>query len=80
MKSKGGEPYRIERRTANKRTGAPLSGYAIDVTIRVNGQEAYFLQDHNTARNVMPHNNREELVNTILSELERNHAEHFGHL
>lgn len=79
MKTKGGTPYRIERRTAHKRTGEQLSGYALDLSIRVNGDEAYFLQDHNGTRNVMPHNDREELVETILNELERNHKEHFGH-
>lgn len=78
-KTKGGDPYRVERRTKNKRAGKPLSGYALDVTIRVNGEEAYFLQDHNSDRNVMPHNNREELVETLLQELERNHREHFCH-
>lgn len=57
----------------------PLSAYAVDVTIRVNDQGAYFLQDHNSPRNTMPHNNREELVETLVSELERNHIEHFGH-
>lgn len=79
MKSKGGVPYRIERRTKHKRGGKPLSGYAVDITIRVNSGEAYFLEDHNSTRNVMPHNNREELVDTILDELKRNHVEHFGH-
>jgi hypothetical protein len=79
MKMKGGNPYRIERRMAHKRTGEQLSGYALDLTIRVNGDEAYFLQDHNSSRNVMPHNDREELLGTILDELERNHKEHFGH-
>ena len=79
MKSKAGVPYAIERRTTNKNTGKPLSGYAVDITIRVNGGEAYFLEDHNSTRNVMPHNNREELVETILNELERNHIDHFGH-
>jgi hypothetical protein len=68
----------VERRTSHKGTGKPLSGYAIDVTIRVNADGAYFLQDHNSARNVMPHNNREELVQTLLDELERNHTEHLG--
>lgn len=77
-KTKGGEPYRIERRTKHKQTGRPLSGYAIDITIRVNGEKAYFLQDHNSARNVMPHNNREELVKTLMDELDRNHVEHFA--
>ena len=78
VKSKGGVPYKVERRTTNKRGGGQLSGYALDITIRVNGDEAYFLQDHNSDRNVMPHNNRQELVDTLLAELDRNHAEHFG--
>lgn len=77
-KTKGGAPYRVERRTQNKRGGKQLSGYAVDITIRVNGDQAYFLQDHNSKRNVMPHNTREELVETLLQELERNHLEHFG--
>jgi hypothetical protein len=81
MKQKAGQGYRVECRTTKKRGTGPLSGYAIDVTIRVNGGEAYFLQDHNTVNgNVMPHNNREELIKTLLDELERNHLEHFGHL
>ena len=79
MKTKGGEPYPIERRTTNKRTGKPLSGYALDITIRVNGDEAYFLDDNNSSRDAMPHNNRAELIETVLSELKRNHEEHFGH-
>jgi hypothetical protein len=78
-KTKGGVPYRIERRTKRKQGGGQLSGYAFDLTIRVNGGEAYFLEDHNSDRNVMPHNDRKELVQTILDELERNHNEHFGH-
>lgn len=78
MKTKVGVPYRVERRTKKKRGGGDLSGYAVDITIRVNGEGAYFLQDHNSTRNVMPHNDRRELVQTLLAELERNHAEHFG--
>jgi hypothetical protein len=79
MKSKAGVPYRVERRTINKRTGKHLSAYAVDITIRVNDGEAYFLDDNNNARPAMPHNNRQELVDTLLAELERNHIEHFGH-
>jgi hypothetical protein len=79
MKIKAGTPYWIERRTKRKRGGGPLSGYAVDITIRVNGEEAYFLQDHNSARNTMPHNDREELIETLVGELERHHQEHFGH-
>jgi hypothetical protein len=72
-------PYRIERRTKKKRGGGQLSGYAIDIPIRVNGVEAYFLQDHDSARNVMPHNNRKELLDTLVAEVECNHIEPFGH-
>lgn len=57
---------RIERRTQRKRGGGKLSGYAVDVTIRVNGEEAYFLQDHNSTRSAMPHNDRQELIDTLL--------------
>jgi uncharacterized protein (UPF0297 family) len=78
MKSKSGEPYHVVRRTRNKRSGGQLSGYAIDITIRVNGEGAYFLQDHNSSRNVMPHNDREELVDTLVTELKRHHDEHFA--
>jgi hypothetical protein len=77
-KSKGSEAYRLQRRTKKKGRNEQLSGYALDITIRVNGEGAYFLQDHNSDRNVMPHNNREELTETLLSELNRNHSEHFG--
>jgi hypothetical protein len=73
--------YRIERRTKKMRGTGQLSGYALDLTIRVNHQEAYFLQDHNgTTRPAFPFNNREELIEMIVKELERNHAEHFGQL
>lgn len=74
------EPYGLNRRTKNKTNGKPLSGYAFDITIRVNGEGAYFLEDHNSDRNVMPHNNREELSETIFNELQRHHLEHFGAL
>jgi hypothetical protein len=77
MKSKGGVPYRIERRTKHKRGDKPLSGYAVDITIRVNHQGAYFLDDQNSERLAMPHNNRDELIETLTAELERNHREHF---
>jgi len=40
---------------------------------------AYFLDDNNSERLAMPHNNREELVQTLRDEIERNHVEHFGH-
>ena len=43
-----GVVYPIERRTTRKDGSGNLSGYAIDITIRVNGGESYFLQDHNS--------------------------------
>jgi hypothetical protein len=78
MKQKAGEPYRLERRTGKKRGSGELSGYALDLTIRVNKDGAYFLDDRNSERDAMPHNNREELVETLLAELGRHHDEHFG--
>lgn len=78
MKNKGGEPYHVARRTKHKRGDRQLSGYAMDITIRVNAEGAYFLQDHNSSRNVMPHTDRDDLVQTLVGELERNHREHFG--
>jgi hypothetical protein len=70
-------PYRIVRRTLNKSNGKPLSGYAVDITIRANGKGAYFLEDHNSDANVMPHNDLAELLGTLVPELVRNHQEHF---
>ena len=70
---------RTHPKVLNSKTGSK-DLQMVDITIRVNGGEAYFLEDHNSARNVMPHNNRKELVKTILDELDRNHREHFGHL
>lgn len=78
MKQKNGQPYGLERRLVNKRSGKPLSGYALDLTVRVNGDGAYFLDDHNSDRAAMPHNDRSELIDTLITELERHHAEHFG--
>ena len=78
MKQKDGKPYGLQRRLLNKRTGKALSGYALDFTVRVNGDGAYFLDDHNADRDAMPHNDRKELIETLLSELDRHHAEHFG--
>lgn len=77
-KAKGGVAYRIERRTKTKRGGGQLSGYALDITIRVNAGKACFLEDHNSTRDVMPHNDLKELVETLLAELARNQDEHFG--
>ena len=77
-------PYRIERRTKRKgRAGKPLSGYALDITIRANGEGSYFLHDHNYDRTRggpnSPHTDRVELIETLVHELNRNHREHFGH-
>ncbi len=72
-----GTRYRVERRTVRKGSSKKLSGYALDITIRVNDGEAYFLQDHNGE--TMPFNDRDEMLETLLPELERNHQEHFGH-
>ena len=70
--------YRIERRTDKKRGTGQLSGFALDLTIRVNQGEAYFLQDHNGE--TFPLSSRDDLVEFVVKELERNHEEHFGHI
>lgn len=80
MKMKSGIPYGIERRTQRKKGKDPLSGYAMDITIRVNAGGAYFLQDHNADRNVMPFNNREEFEEILIEAIRSNHREHFGSL
>ena len=72
--------YRIERRRKKKRGGGELSGYALDITVRVNAGGAYFVEDHNGAPGAFPLNNRDECIKMIVKEFERNHREHFGRL
>lgn len=77
-------PYRIERRTERKdRSSKPLSGYALDITIRANGDGSYFVQDHNYDSDrsgpSSPHTDRMDVIETVVHELNRNHKEHFGH-
>jgi predicted pyridoxine 5'-phosphate oxidase superfamily flavin-nucleotide-binding protein len=78
MKQNGDGPYRLAARTSRKRGGDSLSGYAIDVTVRINKDGAYFLDDHNSVRSAMPHNDRAECLETLTSEITRLHADHFG--
>ena len=72
-------PYVLVSRTTHKTTGAPLSGYALDITIRANREGAYFLDDHNNAGKVMPFNNVLELLSTLVEAIGKNHVKHFGH-
>ena len=73
------KPYSLVSRTTHKTKGTPLSGYALDITIRANDEGAYFLDDHNNAGNVMPHNNVLELISTLVSAIGHSHVKHFGH-
>jgi hypothetical protein len=76
--SKKGSPYYVERRTKSKNSDKELSGYALDVSILVNAEGTYFLDDRNGDQNAMPHNDMDDLLETLRTELERNHREHFG--
>jgi hypothetical protein len=71
--------YRIKRRTKRLRGNKPLSGYAFDLSIRVNRDGSYFVDDQNNPDNPMPFNNRDEMLDMLLPELERHENEHFGH-
>jgi len=71
-------PYSLVSRTTHKKTGTPLSGYALDITIRANKDGAYFLDDHNNPGNVMPHNNVWEMLTTLVDAIGRNHVGKFG--
>jgi hypothetical protein len=71
-------PYSLVPRATHKKTGSPLSGYALDITIRANHTGAYFLDDHNNPGNVMPHNNVFELMETLVGTIGRNHEARFG--
>lgn len=72
-------PYSLVPRTKHKKTGSPLSGYALDITIRANKDGAYFLDDHNNPGNVMPHNNVLELIVTLANAIGQSHVAEFGH-
>lgn len=47
MASDGPAAYTLTPRFKHKQTGRPLSGYALDLTIRFQKDGAAFLQDHN---------------------------------
>jgi hypothetical protein len=71
-------PYSLVARKTHKKTGDPLSGYALDITIRANKDGAYFLDDHNNPGNVMPHNDVWEMLETLLKAIGNNHKQHFN--
>lgn len=77
--SKKSSPYYIERRTKWKNSDKQLSGYALDISILVNAEGAYFLDDRNGEQNAMPHDGMDDLLETLRNELERNQTEYFGH-
>ena len=74
--------YTLTPRTTHKVTGEPLSGYAVDLTLRFNKGGAGFLQDHNfpghTGDGTWPHNALVELKKTLNDELDRLYEERFG--
>jgi hypothetical protein len=77
MTASGKTQYRLERRT-NRRDGkGQLSGFALDVSIKVadNGK-ALFVDDANG--NPMPFDYVEDVGRFVESELRRNYEEHYG--
>jgi hypothetical protein len=72
----GPTKYETHRRYQHKRAKKPLSGFALDWTIRFNHQQSAFLDDHNGG-DPMVFNDLEEITNFIREELERHHAEFF---
>ncbi len=71
--------YNLTPRYKHKRGGKPLSGFALDLTIRFNSEGTAFLQDHNLAGpNVMPFTNLDELQSVLHRELEHHHEAHFA--
>lgn len=69
--------YTIERRTQHKKGQKPLTGFAVDITVRFNKDGHPFLQDHNSD-GPMPFNYVEELTEFITTQIERNYREHFS--
>jgi hypothetical protein len=70
--------YTITRRTHHKKNpGRDLSGFAMDVVLRVNGDGKPFVQDLN-AGYPMPMDEVEEAAEFIKQEIVRNAREHFG--
>ncbi len=82
MASDGPAAYTLTPRFKHKQTGQPLSGYALDLTIRFQKDGAAFLQDHNypgdSADGTWPHNDLVELKETLNGELDRLYQQHFG--
>jgi hypothetical protein len=71
--------YNLTPRYKHKRGGKPLSGFALDITIRFNSEGKAFLQDHNLAgANVMPFNELDELQHVLHREIEHHHGTHFA--
>lgn len=70
--------YKLIPRYTHKRGDKPLSGFALDLTIRFNKTGAAFLQDHNGMENpsTYPHNDLAELKDTLDKELRRLYEEH----
>lgn len=69
--------YALEPRYLHKKGGKPLTGFALDITIRFNKDGHPFVQDHNH-NGPMPFNTVEELQEFVATEIARNHADHFA--
>jgi hypothetical protein len=71
--------YNLTPRYTHKRGNKPLSGFALDITIRFNSEGTAFLQDHNLeGANVMPFTTLDQLQRTLNRELEHHYESHFA--
>ena len=71
-------PYALQPRYVNKRSGKPLTGFALDITIRFNTDGTPFLQDLNSDSNVIPHTNVDDLMKTLNDEIRHNYTKRYG--
>ena len=69
--------YRLKRRYKSKRGGRPLKAFALDVTIRFNGNGTVFVQDHN-GDSTMPFKTMEQARDFIAEWLAWHYHDHFA--
>lgn len=70
-------PDSFVRRTKHKRTGRPLSAYALDITIRVNGDGVYFLDDLNDPGPPHPYADLARMLESLQTAIVESDRQHF---
>ena len=81
---RGGKPtnhtaYKLTYRTNYKnRPERRLTGFAMDLTLRVGGDRTPFLSDETAGEDPMPFGDIEEVAEFMRKEIIANHRDHFG--